>query len=278
MVHRIAASIEISPRQALHEPALPNLFPIGTRVYLTDVGTEPVTIVADGARRLQELGYRAVPHLAARRLTTRQALAERLARLTTDAGVEEVLVIGGGLQTPAGAFDSSLAVLESGLLDRYGIGHVGIAGHPEGSPDFTDRMALDALRRKQAWGERTGARLHIVTQFGFAPRHFVDWADGLAATGVTLPVHLGVAGPARLTTLVKFAALCGVGNSLQFLKQRAGAVSTLLAGVDPEDLVGPIEQHVRAHPEGAVRQIHVFPFGGLKTAAEWLYRRGSWTA
>ncbi len=278
MVHRIAASIEISPRQALHEPALPNLFPIGTRVYLTDVGTEPVTVVADGARRLQELGYRAVPHLAARRLTTRPALAERLARLTADAGVEEVLVIGGGLQTPAGAFDSSLAVLESGLLDRYGIGHVGIAGHPEGSPDFPERTALEALRRKQAWGECTGARLHIVTQFGFAPRHFVDWADGLAAAGVTLPVHLGVAGPARLTTLVKFAALCGVGNSLQFLKQRAGAVSTLLAGVDPEDLVGPIEQHVRAHPEGAVRQIHVFPFGGLKTAAEWLYRRGSWTA
>ena len=153
---------------------------------------------------------------------------------------------------------------------------MGVAGHPEGSPDFTDEVALQALKLKKAFAERTDANMRIVTQFGFDADGFINWADGLAAEGIDLPVHLGVSGPAKLTTLVKFAAMCGVGNSIQFLKKRAAAVTTLISGFDPEVVVKPIEKHALSNDQSPIKLIHVFPFGGMKKSAEWLKERGSW--
>jgi methylenetetrahydrofolate reductase (NADPH) len=187
-----------------------------------------------------------------------------------------VLVIGGGLEKEAGEFDSTMKVLDTGFFDKYGIKHMGVAGHPEGSPDFSDATAIEALKFKQAFHERSDIELRIVTQFGFAADKFVKWADGLSAHGVDLPVHLGVAGPAKLTTLIKFAAMCGVGNSMSFLKKRASAVFALAAGFDPDEIVNPIEKHALETPGSAIKQIHVFPFGGVKKSAEWLNERGSW--
>jgi len=221
------------------------------------------------------MGYSPVPHFASRRLTTHSALEDRIARLC-ESGVDDVLIIGGGLEKHAGEFDSTMSVLDTGLFDRYGIKKMGIAGHPEGSPDFSEKVAQDALLLKQAYADRTDSELRIVTQFGFNAEQFISWAEGLSASGVNLPVHLGVAGPAKLTTLVKFAAMCGVGNSIQFIKKRASAVSSLLSGFDPDEIVNPIEQHVLKHPESAITQVHVFPFGGVKKSADWLRQRGSW--
>ncbi len=278
MGSHVAASIEISPQQAAESPDLPGLFPPGTRVYITDVGTDSAETMTAGARRLADLGYAAVPHFASRRVTSRESLERRIAMLTGDAGVEDVLVIGGGLDSPAGEFASTMEVLETGLFDRHGIRRMGVAGHPEGSPDFSEAAAEDALRLKQAFAERTDIEMRIVTQFGFDARRFLRWAEGLSAAGIDMPVHLGVAGPAKLTTLVKFAAMCGVGASIGFLKKRASAITTLVSGFDPDVIVDPIEAHVLANSGSAVKQIHVFPFGGMKKSAEWLRDRGSWFA
>lgn len=275
MAH-IPASIEVSPKQAVENEDLPGLFPAGTRVYITDVGTDTAETLTKGAKRVSDLGYTPVPHFASRRLTTREALEERIKMMTGDAGVTDVLVIGGGLEREAGDFDSTMKVLETGLFDKYGIRHMGVAGHPEGSPDFSDAVALEALKFKQAFHERSDIELRIVTQFGFDANKFVTWADGLKDKGINLPVHLGVAGPAKLTTLVKFAAMCGVGNSISFLKKRMGAVFSLASGFDPDEIVNPIEKHALAHENSAIKQIHVFPFGGVKKSAEWLKERGSW--
>lgn len=275
MTNHIPASLEISPKQALESNDLEGNFPLGTRVYITDVGTDTTDTIVKGAKRVKDMGYSPVPHFASRRLTTHSALEDRIARLC-DAGVDDVLIIGGGLEKHAGEFDSTMAVLESGLFDRFGIKKMGIAGHPEGSPDFSDNVAQEALLLKQAYADRTDSELRIVTQFGFNAEHFITWAEGLSASGVNLPVHLGVAGPAKLTTLVKFAAMCGVGNSIQFIKKRASAVTSLLGGFDPDEIVKPIEQHVLNNPDSAITQVHVFPFGGVKKSAEWLRQRGSW--
>ena len=118
--------------------------------------------------------------------------------------------------------------------------------------------------------------MRIVTQFGFDPARFIAWAEGLAASGIDLPVHIGVSGPAKITTLLKYAALCGVGNSIAYLKKNALSLTTLARGHSPESIVGPIERHWQANPQGPIRQIHVFPFGGLQNSADWLVSRGSW--
>lgn len=276
MADRIKASIEISPKQALEASELPGLFPRGVRVYMTDVGTDSDQAIVAGAARIAELGYVPVPHFASRRLTTRQALESRVKMLAEEAGVDDVLVIGGGLDHPAGDFSSSMEVLESGFFDKYGIKHIGIAGHPEGSPDFSEETAHEALKLKQAFAERTGAEMRIVTQFGFDAEQFIHWAHGLKAAGIELPVHLGVAGPAKVTTLVRFAVMCGVGPSTQFLKKRAASLGTMIMGFDPEEIVAPIEDHVVNTGDAPIEQIHVFPFGGLKKSAAWLKERGSW--
>ena len=272
----IPASIEISPKQAVESPDLPGLFPQGVRVYITDIGTDPTETLVAAARRVTDLGYTAVPHFASRRLSTKAALEDRIKATTQEAGVHDILVIGGGLEKHAGDFSSSMEVLETGFLDKYGITHVGVAGHPEGSPDFSEDVAVEALRLKKGFGERTGAKVRIVTQFGFDGEKFIKWAEGLRAHGIDMPVHLGVAGPAKITTLVKYAAMCGVGNSLDFFKKRTRSLATLTTSHSPEGVVGPIEKHWQDNPQTAIRQVHVFPFGGIKKSAEWLEERGTW--
>ena len=273
---RIPASIEVAPKQAAESASLAGLLPPGTRVYITDVGSDPSPVLVRAARRVRDMGYEPVPHFASRRLTTHAALEERVKAMAGEAGVRDVLVIGGGLERPAGAFTSTMQVLETGLFDRHGVTDIGVAGHPEGSPDFTEQVALEALRLKKNFGERTGARMRIVTQFGFDGEKFAAWTRGLRAAGIDMPVHLGVAGPAKVTTLIRFAAMCGVGNSLSFFKRNMRSIATLATSHSPESVVGPIEAAWRADPAGAIRQIHVFPFGGMKKAAEWLADRGSW--
>lgn len=272
----IAASIEVAPKQAIESEDLPGLFPTGTRVYITDIGTDSAETLTKAARRMHELGYSPVPHFASRRLTTRDRLEARVRMMTQEAGVTDVLIIGGGLDKPAGEFTSTMEVLETGLFDKFGIKQIGVAGHPEGSPDFSEAVAVAALRLKKEFGERTGARMRIVTQFGFDAKVFIDWAEGLRNHGIDLPVHLGVAGPAKITTLIKYAAMCGVGNSVTFLKKNALALTALATTHSPEGVVGPIERHVHANPASAIKQVHVFPFGGLKKSSEWLVERGSW--
>lgn len=278
MATKVAASIEISPTQATESAELRALFPRGVRVYMTDVGTDTTETIVSGAARLHDLGYTAVPHFASRRVASRDELETRVRRLAEEAGVQDVLVIGGGLDEPAGEFTSTMEVLETGLFDKYGIKRIGVAGHPEGTPDFSDQAAEEALRLKQAFAERTDAGMRIVTQFGFDAPGFIRWADGLKAAGVDMPVHLGVAGPAKLTTLVRFAIMCGVGASAQFIKKRAGAVGTLVKGFDPEEVVAPIEAHVNQSAETPIEQIHVFAFSGIKKSAKWLQDRGTWAA
>ena len=272
----IPASIEVSPKQAIESADLPGLFPAGTRVYITDIGIDPVETLVAAAKRVGDLGYTAVPHFASRRLGSRNALEDRVIATTQEAGVRDVLIIGGGLSQQAGDFSSTMEVLETGFFDKYGVTDIAVAGHPEGSPDFSADVASEALRLKRDFGLRTGAKVRIVTQFGFDGDAFVAWANSVAASGVDLPIHLGVAGPAKITTLIKYAAMCGVGNSLAFFKKNTRSIATLATSHSPEAVVSPIETAWRNDPACAVRQIHVFPFGGIKKASEWLVSRGSW--
>ena len=277
MTDKIKASIEVSPKQAVENADLPGLFPAKTRVYITDIGTDSAETLTKGAKRITDLGYTPVPHFASRRLTTKAALEDRIKMMTAEAGVTDVLIIGGGLEQQAGDFSSSMEVLETGFFDKYGITHMGVAGHPEGSPDFSEEVALEALRLKKSFSNRTDISMRIVTQFGFDAAGFINWADALAEHGVDLPVHLGVAGPAKITTLIKFAAMCGVGNSISFLKNRSSAILSMVSGFSPDEMVDPIEAHVKAHGDATpIKQIHVFPFGGVKKSAQWLEERGTW--
>lgn len=273
---RIGASIEATPGQILDKVDLAGLFPVNTRVYITDLGTDSDERLINSARKLYDYGYVAVPHLAARRFESWEAFDRRLRTLSQEAGVTEALVIAGSPDQQVGPISASIELLESGLFDELGFRRIGVAGHPEGSPDIpTDALDL-AIRQKNEFALKTDAEIYMATQFGFDGDSFIAWAERITAAGNKLPIHLGVAGPAKIMTLLKYAAACGVGESLNFLKKRASAVTALATGHSPDSVVNPLEAYWAADPSGPIRQMHVFPFGGLKKTSEWLHERGSW--
>jgi len=270
----LPASIEATPQVAATN-ALRGLLPRGTEVYLTDLGNQPLQTTIDAAVRLRDLGYEPVPHIAARGVATRTILNNFLARITGEAGVRNVLVIGGGAAKPLGPYAASIELLETGLFDHYGISRIGIAGHPEGSPDVSNAKIDEALRLKVAFANRSGATLRIVTQFGFDHGAAISWLEGLDAAGFDIPVHLGVAGPAKISTLLKYATMCGVGPSLNFLRSGTGLLTAIATNYSPDSYVEPVERWHEAATKSLLAGIQVFPFGGIELAANWLNGRGS---
>jgi methylenetetrahydrofolate reductase (NADPH) len=269
-------SIEVMPRTAANVENFRDHLPKGTRVYIAHIEGTPIEDMVATAKRLRDEGYEPMPHFPARVIKSKGELADWLARYKGEAGVRQALLLGGGVSTPAGDFDSSMQMIETGLFDGFERLHV--AGHPEGNkdidPDGSDRVVLEALRWKQAFSTRTDAKMAIATQFCFEPAPVIAWADRLAAEGIALPIHIGVAGPAKLQTLIKFAIACGVGPSLRVLQKRAMDVTKLLLPYEPTDFVATLADHKARHPAFGIEQVHFFPLGGIKTNAAWTIQHG----
>jgi len=271
---KIGASIEVSAKHVHDGKLHGDMLPKGTRVYITDVGVDPVAELIVAARKVTDMGYQTVPHIPARRIESEAALDARLSGMVNEAGVRDILIIAGEADEQMGPYSEALAVLQSGLIDKLGIQHVAIGGHPEGNVAYGGRDVMQVLKDKIDFGAKSDAEFRIATQFGFDGPKFVDWARSVKEAGIDAPIHLGVAGPAKITTLIKYAAMCGVGNSLNFFKKRTSAIAQLATKHSPEDVVNPIENAWREQV-GNIVQLHVFPFGGLQASADWLTDRGT---
>ncbi|MCL3882725.1 methylenetetrahydrofolate reductase [Marivita sp. GX14005] len=271
-------SIEVMPRTAEKIADFRALLAPGTRVYIAHIDGTPIEDMVATARRLAEDGYPVMPHFPARIIDSRATLADWIARYQGEAGVDQALVLAGGVAEPRGAYHSSMQLLETGLFDKAGFTRLHVAGHPEGNrdidPEGGTRNVEDALRWKQAFSERTDARMALATQFAFDAKAIIDWADSLRASGITLPIHVGVAGPAKLQTLIKFAIACGVGPSLRVLQKRAMDVSKLLLPYEPTEVLTQLAAHKAANPESLIEQVHLFPLGGIRATADWTAAHG----
>jgi methylenetetrahydrofolate reductase (NADPH) len=217
-----------------------------------------------------------MPHIPARIIKDRATLADWIARYQAEADVKQALLLGGGVTTPQGDFHCAMQLIETGLFDGFDRLHV--AGHPEGNkdidPDGSDRNVTEALRWKQAFSERTDAQMAIATQFCFEAKPVIEWVNRLTAEGINIPVHIGVAGPAKLQTLIKFAIACGVGASLRVLQKRAMDVTKLLLPYEPTEFVAELAAYKAANPAFGIESVHFFPLGGIKTNATWAIENG----
>jgi methylenetetrahydrofolate reductase (NADPH) len=269
-------SIEVMPRTAEKVDDFKALLPPGTRVYIAHIEGTPIEDMVATAKRLNADGFPVMPHFPARIIPDRGTLNDWIARYQGEANVKQALLLGGGVNTPAGDFDSSMQLLSSGAFDGFERLHV--AGHPEGNKDIDkdggDRIVMEALQWKQAYSERTDAKMAIATQFCFDAAPVIAWADKLAAAGVSLPIHIGIAGPAKLQTLIKFAIACGVGPSLRVLQKRAMDVTKLLLPYEPTDVIAALASHKAANPNLGIESVHFFPLGGIKTNAAWATDHG----
>lgn len=231
------------------------------------------------AKRIAGEGFPVMPHFPARIVPDARTLGDWIARYQGEAGVREALVIGGGVDAPVGSFTSSRDLLETGLFEKAGFTRIHVAGHPEGNrdidPDGSDRVQLEALRWKQDYAARTGVEMAIVTQFCFEAAPVIAWCERLRAAGIQLPVHIGVAGPAKLQTLIRFALTCGVGPSLRVLQRRAADVTRLVMPFTPEEFLLDLARHKAAHPDFPVARVHFFPLGGIRQTAEFTQKFGA---
>lgn len=271
-------SIEVMPRTAEKIDSFRDLLPSGTRVYIAHIEGTPIEDMLATARRIAGEGFPVMPHFAARGITNRAQLESWVEQYQGEAGIDQALLLGGGYDRPVGDFDSSMALIETGLFDKYGFKRLHVAGHPEGNGDIDpgggDRIVMEALRWKQRFSERTDAAMAIATQFCFDAKPVIAWADRLKAEGINLPIHIGVAGPAKLQTMIKFAMACGVGPSIRVLQRRATDVTKLLLPFTPEEVLTELAVHKAAHPDFNIERVHFFPLGGIRQTAEFTQNFG----
>ncbi len=233
-------SLEISPKTDL------STVPKVSDVYITMLPGGDYKETAQQAVDLVKKGFNPVPHFPARSIQDEKQLKDYVSRCK-DGGVNQVLVIGGGRE-PTGKFDSSFQLLETGYFEKMTIG---IAGHPEGSPDISDLDLEKAMIDKKPYAD------YIVTQWLLDPQPIIDFISKQS-----IPVHVGITGPLKISSLIKFANIVGAKNSLNFLKSNFSKALDLLKPKDPNDLIGKIKSHSDF--------FHIYTFGGLTETNKWL--------
>ena len=269
-------SIEVMPRTAAKIESFADLLPRGTRVYIAHIeGTSLDDMVAT-ARRLTDEGMAVMPHFPARGIKGAAELEEWILRYRNEAGAEQALLLAGGIAKTAGTLTSSMDMMETGLFDKHGFKRLHVAGHPEGNKDIdadgSTRLVDEALIWKQAFSEKTDAEMAIATQFVFEAQPIIDWANRIRAAGVELPIHVGIAGPAKLQTMIKFAMACGVGPSLKVLQKRAMDLTKLMLPYEPTEVAQGLADHMAANPDSLIQKLHIFPLGGIKASVDWVDR------
>lgn len=265
-------SIEVMPRTAAKIPDFRAILPADTLVYVAHIDGTPIEDMLATTARLIDEGFPVMPHIPARVIPDANSF-DRWVKSYADQGVDQALLLGGGLDKPNGPFDNSMQLLDSGLFDTRGFKALHVAGHPEGNRDIDpgggDKSVMDALRWKTEFSKRTDAKMAIATQFCFEAEPVIAWADALRAADIDLPIHIGIAGPAKLQTMIKFAMACGVGPSLRVLQRRAKDVTKLVLPFTPHDILADLAAHTAANPDCQIEKVHFFPLGGITKTAEF---------
>ena len=267
-------SIEVMPRTAENIENFKDLLPKNTRVYIAHIEGTPIDDMVKTAKRLAEDGFATMPHFPARIIKDKASLNEWISRYQGEAGVKQALLLAGGVSNPCGEYESSMDLLETGLFDKANFKNIHIAGHPEGNkdidPDGSTRNVDAALKWKQNYKNITDAKMAIATQFAFEAGPIIEWASSIKNAGIDIPIHIGIAGPAKLQTLIKFAIACGVGPSLKVLQKRATDVTKLLLPYEPTEVLSELADHKAKNSDFNITNVHFFPLGGIKTNAKWV--------
>ncbi len=266
------ASVELAPHQVESAGRVADQLPAGTRVYIPFVPGARWSATVTACRRLRAEGMAPVPHLPARALAAPAQLDDWLAELA-EADVDALMLVAGDRRRPAGPYRDTLDVLDSGKLAEHAFRRIGVTGYPEGHPTVP-RANLDAaLARKLEYATATGTDMWMVTQFTFSATNTIAWLAAVHERGCRLPIHIGLPGPARLRTLLAFAARCGVGASARMLTRRPSVVR-LLKRWTPDELLLDLARYRTDTPGTTFAGIHLFAFGGLPRTARWLQAAG----
>ena len=267
-------SIEVVPNSAAKIESFKEILPTNTRVYIAHLEAESIATMVATAKRINEEGFTVMPHIPARIIKNEMVLNDWISMYQNEAGVNEALLLAGGSKKPVGDYVSSIQLIESGLFDKAGFKRLHIAGHPEGSkdidPDGGMKNVFEALSWKQEFSNRTDAVMAIATQFCFDADVVNKWAKNIKDAGIDIPIHIGIAGPAKLQTLLKFSVECGIGASMKVLTKRAKDLTKLLLPYKPTKMLNDLSEYKSKDPTLDIQQVHFFPIGGINQTTDWL--------
>ena len=267
-------SIEVMPRTAAKIESFNDILPKNTRIYIAHIEGVPIQEMIITAKRIQSEGFAVIPHFPARIIENKVILEDWIKAYQEEANIDQALILAGGVDKPHGIFENSMQLVETELFSKYNFKNLYFAGHPEGNkdidPDGTEKNVTDALVWKQKLNERTDINLALTTQFCFDSKPVIKWANELNKNGINIPIHIGVAGPAKLQTLIKFSIACGVGASLKVLHKRAKDIKKLLLPFEPNEFLETLALHKKNNPDFNITNIHFFPLGGIKTTSNWI--------
>jgi methylenetetrahydrofolate reductase (NADPH) len=267
-------SIEVTPRAASKIEDFSEVLPKNTRVYIAHIEGTPIEEMVETAKKIRSDGFSPMPHFPARIIKDKNTLSEWLKRYSGEADVDEALVIAGGSNKPYGEYDSSIQLIETELFDKSNFKRLHVAGHPEGNKDIDPNGSNDnvneALSWKNQFSQRTDTTIAIATQFCFESESVITWANNLKEMGVDLPIHIGIAGPAKLQTLLRYSIECGVGASIKVLQKRAKDITKLLLPYEPESIITELAEYKMNNADFNIEQVHFFPLGGVKQVTNFV--------
>ncbi|KPL69453.1 5,10-methylenetetrahydrofolate reductase [Erythrobacter sp. SG61-1L] len=240
----------------------------GTQIAVTFLPGEEMSQRVECAKLVRDLGFEPIVHLSARRFTSEAELEQYLSDITSQAAVKRVFIIAGDPPEPEGPYSDSLQIIETGLLEKYGIEIVGIGGHPEGHPNVSKPDLWIWMEKKIEAIRSRGMTPLVVTQFAFDDDAIVEWVKEMRGRGIDVPVRLGIPGPAGIKRLLGFAKRCGVGASASVMKKYGISLTNLIGSAGPDKLVNSLDKGL-TEEAGRVR-LHFYPFGALTASADWI--------
>jgi len=262
-------SIETTPNVYVKYGGFKDFLAKNHDVYITYLPDENAKNVVRTAKKLKEEGYEVIPHLPARTIINENELEKYIGELADESGCSKILIIGGG-GNQAGNISSTMDVLKSDLLSKFNYKYVGVAGHPEGSPDISNENLNLAIQEKNNFAKNVDFQMYIATQFFFEAKSLIDWEKDLVNLGNKLPIHAGIPGPASIKTLINYARSCGIGNSLRFISKQAFNLTKLATLSTPDKLMYDLANYVHTNKSSKLENIHFYAFGGMKKTADWL--------
>ncbi len=263
-------SIEVMPRTAKKVDDFRRILPKKTTVYVAHLEDTPVEEMFFTCKRLISEGMAPMPHIPARIIRNTDELEDWVKEYSS-LGVNQSLLLAGNGKNPKGELFNSIQMLETGIFEKHAFKKIQIAGHPEGNKDIDKDGSLErtinALKIKQKFAKKTKLQIGITTQFCFDLRPVVEWLGVLESEQINLPISLGLAGPTRLQTLIKYAIMCGVGPSISVLKKRAKDLTKLLLPFEPTEMVNALNSNKKNKLFKNVQSLHFFPLGGIEASA-----------
>ena len=236
-------------------------------VYITYLPDASENDILETVEFVSKNNLTPITHLPARTMKNLDHVSQFLSQVRNRTDSKKILVIGGG-GNQLGQITSSLEILNSGLLEENDFNEIGIAGHPEGSPDISQETIDNFLNDKFELTKTKGLNLELVTQFFFDAMPFINWCEKLNEKKITLPVRVGFPGPASFKTLLNFGLMSGVGNSINFLKKNSSKVSDLLTKTSNDEMLISLAEF--ANKNSPLKSFHCFPFGGFEKTCLWL--------